>query len=363
LDARQISKLIDAIKVVTDRLGKFRGRALGEENTKASLIDPVIEALGWDTRDPDEVYREFKPTPKDCPVDYALTLHGTPRLPRLLVEAKGYGESLADRRWIGQILGYATVAGVVWCVLTDGDEYRFYNATAAVDAEEKIFCRIKLSEAPPEEAARTLSLISRSNMEENFLDLLWKSHFVDRRVKAALTDALSVPDKGTVRLVRKRVPELGPKEIVESLRRLDIRIEMASALPDQFPAPRAAALSKRRPAKRTPVKKGKAHYGVRLSEVIAAGFLSPPLTLFRKYMGKRMEATLLPDGGVEYDGTRYNTCSTAAEVARSTITGRRMNTNGWIFWQYTDSSGKVMTLEYARARHLAQKQGMPPAAP
>jgi hypothetical protein len=356
MDAKQTSKLIDAIKIVTERLTKFHGRVLGEENTKASLIDPVIEALGWDIRDPDEVYREFKPTPKDCPVDYALTLHGTPRLPRLLVEAKGYGESLADRRWIGQILGYATVAGVVWCVLTDGDEYRFYNATAAVDAEEKIFCRIKLTESLLEEAARTLSLISRSNMEENYLDLLWKTHFVDRRVQAALSDALSMPDKGTVRLVRKRVPELDPKEIVESLRRLDIRIEMASAFPDQLPSPRGSGLSKRRPVKRSPAKKGKAHYGVSLSDVIGAGFLSSPLALFRKYKGKRLEAKLLPDGGVEFEGVRYPTCSTAAEVARSTITGRRMNTNGWIFWQYTDQSGKVLNLEYSRSRFMAQKQ-------
>src|SRR5262249_9390421 len=33
-------------------------------------------------------------------------------------------------------LGYATVAGAAWCLLTDGDEYRFSNATVPVDAEE-----------------------------------------------------------------------------------------------------------------------------------------------------------------------------------------------------------------------------------
>src|SRR5262249_36833849 len=121
---------------------QYRERGLGEENAKASLIEPVLEALGWDIRDPDVVYREFRPNPKDNPVDYCLRLM---RNTRLLIEAKGLGEDLSDRKWIAQILGYATVAGAEWCVLTDGDEYRLYNAVAAVDADAKLFCRIKLS--------------------------------------------------------------------------------------------------------------------------------------------------------------------------------------------------------------------------
>jgi len=37
------------------------------------------------------------------------------------------GENLTDRKWVAQILGYAAVAGVAYCVLTDGDHYRFYD--------------------------------------------------------------------------------------------------------------------------------------------------------------------------------------------------------------------------------------------
>jgi hypothetical protein len=28
---------------------------------------------------------------------------------------------------------------VEWCVLTDGNEYRFYNASVPLDADEKLF--------------------------------------------------------------------------------------------------------------------------------------------------------------------------------------------------------------------------------
>jgi hypothetical protein len=100
--------LQSAVRELGERARKFRERTLGEENTKASLSDPLLEVLGWDIRDPDEVHREYRPTPKDNPVDYCLRLM---RNPRLLIEAKGLGEVLADRKWIAQTLGYATMAG------------------------------------------------------------------------------------------------------------------------------------------------------------------------------------------------------------------------------------------------------------
>ena len=35
-------------------------------------------------------------------------------------------------------MGYASVAGVEWVVLTDGNEYRIYNSHATVPVEEKL---------------------------------------------------------------------------------------------------------------------------------------------------------------------------------------------------------------------------------
>jgi hypothetical protein len=75
------------------------------------------------------------------------------------------------------------------------------------------------------------------------------------------------------------------------------------------------------------------------------------------YKGKIMEGTLLLDGTLEFQQKRYNTCSTAAEIARGTLTGRRMHTNGWDFWQFLDSSGKTRILSDARQSYLACKGG------
>jgi predicted type IV restriction endonuclease len=340
-------RLQEAIREVKARIEKFQDRNLGEQNTKASLIEPILEALGWDIRDPDEVHREFKPTTQDKPVDYSLTLL---RKPRLFVEAKGLGEDLNERKWVGQVLGYAAVAGVEWCVLTDGNEYRLYNATVALDAEEKLFCRIRLTEDSEEETARVLKLISRSDLSENLLEMLWNTHYVDRRVRQALQEIFGNRERGLIRLIRRKVSKLTPREILDSLRRLDIRVDSPAPIPDQADRPKTAGKKKAR--KKQP-KGQKKVYSTKLADIIAAGLLTPPVRLFRKYKGKVMEATLLPDGSVEFEGTRYNTCSMAADTARSTITGRKMNTNGWVFWQYADSNGKTFELIEARGRYLA----------
>src|SRR5688572_8395811 len=138
-----MTDLDEVLKQVQQRIARYRDHAPNEQNTKSSLIDPVLRALGWDTEDFEEVHREYKPKPTDNPVDYALFIL---RTPRLFIEAKALGGTLHDRRWANQIMGYAAVSGVEWVVLTDGDEYRLYNAHAPVPIEEKLFRAVRISD-------------------------------------------------------------------------------------------------------------------------------------------------------------------------------------------------------------------------
>jgi hypothetical protein len=68
-----------------------------------------------------------------------------------------------------------------------------------------------------------------------------------------------------------------------------------------------------------------------------------------------VEAKLLADGQIEFQGVRFASCSTAAEQARATVTGRRMNTNGWAFWQFLDAKGNKCTLDSVRKAFAAIK--------
>ncbi len=319
------ARLREVLKTIVPHIQRDRDRRMNEENTKSSLIDPVLEALGWNVRDWEEVHHEFRAKAGDNPVDYALKILAKPRL---FIEAKGLGENLGDHKWIIQVLAYATAAGVEWCVLSDGDEYRFYKSTAPVEAEEKEFCRVRLSEANEADAINALALLSRSNLDGHLIEERWTVHFVDRRVKTALRELLNPPEKGMVSLIHRKVPELRRNEIIASLARLDLRIE--SAAPPPPPLPPSSP----------PTEDGHAS----LADLIQAGILTASQKLFAQYKGTEFEATVLPDGSVEFRGAHYTTPSAAGVEAKRTVTGEEMSTNGWDFWQVQDSRGQVHKL-------------------
>ena len=43
-------------------------------------------------------------------------------------------------------MGYASVAGVEWVVLTDGNEYRIYNTHATVPVAEKLLHAVRVTD-------------------------------------------------------------------------------------------------------------------------------------------------------------------------------------------------------------------------
>jgi hypothetical protein len=116
-----------------------------------ALINPVLCALDWDVARPKEVKLEYRGGGGD-PVDYALFLEREP-IPKLLLEAKALGKGLEG--WANKIMGYVGAAGVEWVVLTNGNEYRIYNACARLPFDQKLFRKVRLSESPRSETERT----------------------------------------------------------------------------------------------------------------------------------------------------------------------------------------------------------------
>jgi hypothetical protein len=337
-----------------------RNENIGEQNTKAALIDPLLAALGWDVEDIDEVSREYRRKSQDNPVDYALFML---RSPRLFVEAKGLEKDLSDRKWISQVLGYATVVGVEWCVLTNGDEYRLYNAHAPVDVEQKLFRVVRISESDQEEyILETLELLSKEKMGDNLLNVLWKAHFIDRHVSRTLGELLQNDDGSLIRLIRKRTLELTPAEIRESLKRADIRIDFpvvsvstqsSSRKVDDELTPPLRLSKRRRKAGRSST-----YPGVKVSDLIRTNVVEPPLKLERTYKGAHLEAEIQPDGTIVFDGETYRSLSLAASFARKSIIGapegrKYPQTNGWAFWKYHDKeTGNLEEIDVLRQRYL-----------
>lgn len=367
-----MQELRDAIKQSVERLDRFRRhpRRLGEQNTKASLIEPMINALGWDVYDPDEVHREYRRRTSDNPVDYALLLL---RTPRLFIEAKGLGENLDDPRWANQTISYATVAGVEWVVLTDGAEWRVYNAHAPVPVEQKLFRAVRI-DSDPGGAMDLLCLLSKDNMRENRIEEMWKGYFVDRQVHAELT-SLFAGDEPAVELVALldgRLTKLSRDAIRSSLVRaratFDFPTAVTSFSPDQ-PVARAEPLTTPPPSrsgKPTPtlprqrsVQRRRVSAGerrLRVPDLIAAGRLRPGTMLYGDYLGSTYRAELLRDGQVRYGGQTHSSLSAAGTAVKLAVRGSDAPasvtaTDGMDFWRTEDAhAGDTVTIKEIRRR-------------
>lgn len=113
-----LNDLMKAIGVLQNRLQEHK--SVLEENetrTRMALIDPLLQALGWDTSDPSQVIPEYKVEGKM--VDYALL--GQNGRAVAVIESKRLNESL-DKHMM-QMINYANMAGISYAGLTNGDRW------------------------------------------------------------------------------------------------------------------------------------------------------------------------------------------------------------------------------------------------
>jgi hypothetical protein len=336
--ANALSKTLAEVR---GRVINHSKRGLNEQNTKATLIEPVLRTLGWNTEDVDEVAHEYRVKNRDKPVDYGLL---TMRVPRLFVEAKGLGENLQDRRWINQIMGYAAVAGVRWIVLTDGNEYRIYNAHAPVHVDEKLFRTVKV-DSDDSSVAPTLALLAKDQLVDNRIEELWRAQFIDRQVHAVLDRLFT--GEGEMLLVNHvagKVENLSTEEIRASLLRCRASFD--------FPEPSLGVIAP--PISKVEKTTRKAS-DISIADLIGAGLIRPPVELEREYKGRKLKARIEHDGNVSFDGKTYPSPSTAGGMARATVIGMRKNgqpppTNGWTFWRLRTRDGESVELASLRAR-------------
>jgi len=184
------------------------------------------------------------------------------------------------------------------------------------------------------------------------------SALVEFLARRTLTEVL----KESTKLLTKRVNEKLPDGIVSEE---SISKWLRDAFSDPGVAPRLVPGDSASPSgtetvatePRTGERRKEGRGANTLTDLIAAGILTTPLKLFRKYKERAIEADLLPSGKIVFQGVAYDSCSQAGEVARASVTGRTMNTNGWVFWQYRDRTGKRLRLADARQRFIKTKKG------
>jgi hypothetical protein len=218
-----MNRLVQAIEALRARLEKLRQMSLKETPTRTIVIDPLLEALGWDVRDPEEVQLEY-PTVDGKSVDYALKLN---RRPALLVEAKSLDDPLTDVKAITQVVGYAANDGIVWCILTSGVRWKVYRSVERCQAPDKLMFEVSLDPKDSEglsvtQLAQQMWRFSRDEMARGTLDALGEQTFTDGKVRKALDAIMRDPPRPFLKMMRSAVGEasIPPQRIKESLARI-----------------------------------------------------------------------------------------------------------------------------------------------
>ena len=156
-----LDDLVGVIETLKERI-VAHGASLRENETRTrmALIDPMLQALGWDISDPIAVMPEYSVGASRA--DYALlTSTGNPSA---LVEAKKLDESLASHRM--QMLNYANISGIPHAGLTDGNHWEMYTVFDQAPIEQRRILDVSIASTPAHEAALKLLLLWRPNLAD-----------------------------------------------------------------------------------------------------------------------------------------------------------------------------------------------------
>ena len=218
-----MNKLVQEIERLRSKIDALRKHRLKETPTRTIVILPLLEALGWDVRDPDEVQEEF-PTVDGKSVDYGLKLN---KECVLLIEAKPFDDPLTDVKAITQIVNYANSDGIVWCILTNGLAWKVYKSIENCPAPDKLMYEVSIDPRDSEgmsvhQIAQQMWRFSREEIAKGALDTLGEQTFTDGKVRKALDRIMAAAPRSFLNVVREAAGDqtIAPQQIKESLARI-----------------------------------------------------------------------------------------------------------------------------------------------
>lgn len=151
----EITKFVENLK------SNLRLLTYGEEATKQSIILPLLNLLGWNVFNIEEVSPEF--SVENGRVDYSLRLNNTNEV---FIEVKKASEDLDKIQYQEQLLNYSFRHGVELAILTNGLTWWFYIPKEKGDWRARKFYSIDITQQQSVDIAQKfVDLISKSNVQ------------------------------------------------------------------------------------------------------------------------------------------------------------------------------------------------------
>ena len=121
-----------------ERITPLKSQNLNEEDTRGILIDPMLQVLGWNIFDVNEISRNSK-TSSGKFIDYILKFNEK----KIYLEAKPLSSKLILKF---QVLAtnYAYEDNITFCVLTNGNRYQIFETFKRGTVSERLIIDISL---------------------------------------------------------------------------------------------------------------------------------------------------------------------------------------------------------------------------
>lgn len=208
-------------ELLEDIAAKLRSDAYSnEEHVRLSLVARLLQALGWDIWNPQEVNTEFCPVPAEdsTRVDIALFAR---RNMSVYVEVKAVGKIGRNLPEIErQMRDYNRNITAAFSILTDGRYWRFYLSQTGGEFSQKCFKEIDLldkSEAVEDIELAFHAFLSKEEIAngralreaERYLNSTQRQRAMRDALPMAKRDTESSPDLGLAQLLVRRVRDEG----------------------------------------------------------------------------------------------------------------------------------------------------------
>ena len=213
----QPSQLRRALREVAEiALDSSASQGLNETETRAHLIDPILDALGY--RSLREIRREVRLPDSGQFVDYLLTAGNV----RVVVEAKALRSGLSARD-AGQLVGYCAMDGVRWALLTDGLHWEVFDVELPGNWEARRVAVVAVGAESGEDFSRAhdwLGLFAKDRLGVAEEDLIEQAR--TERAKSLLEDLLTDPSSEAIQALTQALQTAGleveSREVVNLLR-------------------------------------------------------------------------------------------------------------------------------------------------
>ncbi len=222
------SKAREKIQQLVEKFEKEQAAGVigqyNESETKTGFIEPLLQALGWDTQDRNEVGLEEKIS--GGRVDYSLKIKGSPKI---YIEAKPPRARLTKAEAISQAITYGyNKRSVQWVLLTDFQELRLFDVTIRPNKRNiEAGLRLDLTYARFLERFDDLWLLSKESVESGLLDRSLLSKKLDclrRPVDKEILEDMKQWRELLAKNIYKNHPDMTEAQLKENVQRILDRI-------------------------------------------------------------------------------------------------------------------------------------------